>query len=891
MKRLLLLLFVLGFSEQSRGQTSDVSHFYIIYDVSGSVGSIDRNNNLQQSLFRLLDIDSQMLKLPNSTYARAVSFSLYPFGEGSKSAVKYDALKKSRNQPITISELKKRTDKKNVERFSDLVQALDSVMKNVPENDLYSGVFIFTDGSFSARDLDNPARFDMYKSSVDSALLKLKQKLGSDKVFIIQTSQDRPIFQFANIIEPPKPTRDSIAYSDKYFWIDAQRNVSDERYTDRLADFFQQALALIATNPYLPLKNDQEVAITLQEIWSVDSTVLRNILVQKKDSIYPYTISKIWKLDSLLKKSKWTKADINDIKNYIRDFSATSGKSVTADSTSLNSIKQVVYKYGLARTNSITSKNADKSISVKSATSKEPLSLMVAYTPAASTVIVETVREAKRWENLQQRALEGMADYIIKRSKMELTYAFIDNIKDWVFSDSAEMRDLFPETAHFVEKRTYDILALKDAVRKDLNTLPERIFRSPQLVKSQKLYSFWAYLQLYDILLDRGSLEEAFAKLKARLGPRKGSSGYLLGEDTALIANFRKSSIGSALLLSINLISYLNENDFARAYDLRNPEQELKELSAMLFVLALDTTGLEGVKDVAAIKREVATIYRNYNLVKKQVENLQGLTNQTPTADFEGYRKYQKDLLMDILRRTASLLTSGANIIQYIDISKDAEDDSVYQKPHEFISALNNGVEAWFELKEGNYAKAMFSLSDALLPDSAKLYKAKHAFLTASGEIANVSSAEEVSNIIARYTLPVASHKTKKVFGSTVMLTAYAGITHTWYNFKNDMGAKSGLPLIAAIGPEFSYSWGKGMSISIMGTLLDLGNIVHFRLRQDSTKREDVSFARAFSPGALVAFAPCHKVPLAITVSAMSNPWRYQLGITLDLPLLGIYKW
>ncbi|MBD1434051.1 hypothetical protein H8B06_14535 [Sphingobacterium sp. DN00404] len=488
-----------------------------------------------------------------------------------------------------------------------------------------------------------------------------------------------------------------------------------------------------------------------------------------------------------------------------------------------------------------------------------------------------------------------MAEYIIKRAKMEAVYAFVDNLTT-VFKDSTVYR-LFPATDHFIQtlNNTYDIVILKDALKKDLNTLPERIFRDSSFVQSQKLYSFWIYLQLYDILMDRGSIEEAFEKLNNSIQA-----------DKNLIGKLRGSSVGKALLLSVNLIDYLNTNDFARVYDFFDSEENLEELSAMLFALSIDANDTAIIRELPIIKKDVAAIYRNYNLVKKQIHTLQSLSGQKPTADFEGYRQYQKDLLLDVLRRTASLLTSGAAIVKYIEIDnkkprnegeqKDPnkiqeERRKEYRDQQQLMYSLNNGIDAWFDLKEGNYARAMFTLSDALLVGPSEQNEKISTFLSVSGEIANASSTAEISDIIARYTLPVASHKTKKIAGKSFMITAYAGLSGARFIRKNNIDEEYGMPIIAAIGPEYSFGLTNGISLSGMVTLLDLGNIVQYKLRKDEGEKEEISFARAFSPGILFALSPFPKIPVAFTASFMSNPGRFQVGTVLDMPLFGIYKW
>lgn len=979
---------------QSLGQNSDVIQYYIAYDVSGSVGSIDITNNLQNSLLYLLNTSSKETSINQGSYNNAISFSLYPFGDHPSNRITYNAFTKGNT--VSIADIIAQTNKNRLHKYSMLETTLRKIDSEIDNNVNNTGVFIFTDGIFNKSDIKDVNDYIKTKIEVDKLLLRIKKKVGVDKVFIIQTSMMRPDFQFATTVSTPKIEKDSVAISSNYFWIDSRQSVLSNKYNSYLSQFIQLANATISTPPYLPLNTTQEVAITIQEILSnntntaekalnmirnpssksqnngefskLSSQTQKKIIALQSEISYNKTKDYIKAFETIkenLKKDVLLKKDIEDIKKNLTLLSLSGTNKIsqnrldTNDTLFLNVLKEIINELGFD--NEIEKLNTNTKIN-----NTEPIKLVPAYHQAAPTVITETVRQAKDWDNFEKMAIEATADYLIKRSKMEITYTFIENMQDYLFTDNSDIELLFPSTKYFVDQKnkTHDILALQDAVKKDIMAIPSNILKHPKFVDNERLYSFWVLMQLNNTLMERGNLEDSFSKLSEKF--KNAIEKPTKNSEDDLINKIKQTPTGKALLMSIRLIDYLNKNDFATTYqDL--DQAKLEELSKMLVALAIDTDNVNRIVSLKEIQKEIGGIYQNYMMAKSQIKALQNLMKQPPTADFEGYRSYQTDLLMDVLKRTASILTSGSELIRYIEMEnvvnpldstsyrysekmkllkdlmnnidfntyqskfqelqkrkdlfdsrtwnflielksekiKDHSNQSIASvkkkiekvinlqaaaRSQELINFLNYGIDAWFQLKEQNYAKAMFTLSEVIVANYQGINKTLSLFLVTSGEIATAKSADDISGIIARHTLPVASHKLKKNSSKSTMLTAYVGWSYALYNKENTVKDKWGLPIMAVIGPEWSLGINKKGSFSIMATLLDLGNIIQFKLGNDSAANNDISLARIFSPGALISYSPLSKWPVAFTGSYMFNPGRFQLGVTLDMPLLGFWK-
>lgn len=893
---------------QSWSQTSDVIQYYIAYDVSGSVGNTDVNDNLENSLFRLLNINKSDVTNKKANYERAISFNLYTYG-AKLDKKEYNAYQKDKSK-IHLEEIAKSTKRNKNEMSSDLKSALSAILETIKSTKSRSstGIFIFTDGTFQEGDLpiESSDNITSYKEKVDKLLLELKMLVGPDKVFIIQTSQGFARFEFANKITLPHNTTDSIAVSADYLWVDARRSVSSPLYSEALERFIQQANATISTNRNLPLASEQEVIITIQEIANtykrINNTEIKDYKnsdsnSQQKANHQVTTIGDRKKLTPLTNiielttQKTLTRQEIVSLKEWLKvlKYDSDSKSDETIDSLDLNREKeqalQSLYQNMVNR----------KSIGASENETVEPIKLSLAYQKAPATAVSELVTQAKGWENFEQNLVLGMADYLIKRSKMELTYTFIEHMEEYVFKRDTNITLILPATSHFIGKKdqSYDLLALKDVVKKDVVDLPNNILRhADKFVNNDNLYSFWVYMQLYNSLMNQGSLENSFTNLHNILNDTsKDSPNY------EIVQRIKNSATGKAMIMSINLIHYLNKNNFSAIYSEFNNDKDLEEMSAMLFALSIDTDNLIQVSNMSTIRKEVSKVYADYRAVVVQLANLKKLINAAPTADFDGYRKYQKDMLMDILKQIASLLTSGAEIVRFVKLTTDKDtltktDQSINDNNRFLlVNSLNNGIDAWFNLKQENYTQAMFNLVEGLLPTGQNESNSMRTLLLASGEIASAKSTEEISNAIARHTLPVASHKIKKAEGTTFMIGAYVGISGSYYIQKNAVNREWGIPIIAAIGPEISRGKDSKKSYSLMVTLLDLGNIIHYRFKGSDGPSDDISLARIFSPGLLLSCSPYKKIPLAFTFSTMMNPVRTQLGVTLDMPLFSFPKW
>jgi len=188
--------------------------------------------------------------------------------------------------------------------------------------------------------------------------------------------------------------------------------------------------------------------------------------------------------------------------------------------------------------------------------------------------------------------------------------------------------------------------------------------------------------------------------------------------------------------------------------------------------------------------------------------------------------------------------------------------------------------------------------------------------------MAGAKSPEEVEEILENVTLPVGSSSIKKNARFNVSLQSYLGAYYLPNPASGDLATAWNDPfgVHAPIGISFSTGFGRAGSVSLFGSLLDIGAVVDYRLRSEQVVKDDGSMTTAtvrdykiqlgqiFSPGAYLVYGFPFKLPLAFGLGSqygpgltqlktdggtvLNNPkWRFNLFLSVDMPLLTFRNW
>lgn len=891
---LIVVLILSILNNRVNAQSADAVKYYIAYDRSGSVANVDAKNNLQEMLKGLLDIVDT-----SGAILSAADFNIYFFGENSD-----DTLAHSRggDNLVRVQELLKKSKQSSKSRFTHIDLALSRIIKSLTDNSKIStGIFILTDGRIDNSDVDyerlqRDSETDHIKSPEQyreycRQLIRTLQLKTKERVFFIQTSPLQ--FLYESVLDsviggsPRNFLIDSsYAQNNRYFWLSTQQGINDTPaiYQEAYQNFIYKANATIVTTRDLQPESEVDASILTQEVLTLKKEIDSPSLTLLSDSKFKAALNNIESLRILLAAGAdpgnkiLTKENIQEIKAYIDKL---------LDNNSIEGLQL------LALRDTMVKKIVDAG--AKEIPTNEIL-LTESYNPALATPLT-TIHEKRGVEDMEQALILGLTDYVIDRAKQEAVYAFLDNLDGLLEKNNlVDVRNiLFPNVSELIgNKNAYpDMNILQAAFQLDVKRFPENIIKLKKKGFSSGLYTLYFFLQLYEQLKYNGSLEIAFSKVHKQVRGEFNSETDKIKADCSV----HRSLI--SLKLTTGLIDYLEENDLAELYNSRD-ETSLDILSRLLIILTIDSADIDCI-NIDSAARNVRIVYREYQTVKKQMRALQKLTTHKPAADFEGYRQYQKDILLDILQGISKLLIAGNDIMNYVNIpgcdDGDCKTSPINSEVRNQIRGtsrqMEKAIDAWFLVKNKNYLRAMYNLSPELLKiidtkDSAKLRQ----LMFVAGEVASANTAEDVKNVIAKYTLPVGSYKTKRYSKQSIMITAYPGVGGAFY--WSDTCGK--LAVISPIGIEYTKSirpCGREKSFSILFSIIDIGNVINYRLlgsTDGSTDSDIVSFNRIFSPGLHLSVGSTDKFPLSIIGGYQYNPSRITFGLTLDMPLLGIWK-
>ena len=925
--KIILGLLLLCFNSSLMAQPSDLIKYYIAFDRSGSVDYLDKNSNLQNLLKELIKLSHKGELNSNA------SVQLFTFGADSLAkeiAAFLPAKKGELNHKKLGDDIISATSKEKGERFThvhaafrSLINAIELDMKK--QGPVARAVFLFTDGAISAAMVDPNLKIkqDQYMEILKGQIEEI-QALTGKPVIIVQSSRE-PI----NVLLPAIGLKKAISSRDRkylqednFFWISSDIKYEKKPPLDSafrgFVDFvnhltitnsgahpneaIESALAYQQLLAYLPIFAKRKEAASDSAI--IIDNAIKRVPGQMKaeiDTVRDVSRKLIKPDTSSIKRNALVEANarMNFVKQLL-DQVNKSNKSATKEFQTFK--KEVIHLQSLLDKSALTKTElTDLNITLinlsqfdslltalKDVASKQykkaSFSLAKVYNPQP-IIDLKEASSKNGTGTFQEKMILGLTDYVIDRAKQEAIYTFIENINDKVFnSKNIKFREtcrkyIFPETYALITLDNYasDLFKLKNAFKKDISNLPNSIIKADSLQLTDGLTALCTFTIFYKNLLFDQSMEAAFRKLDSDLdGLQKMKLRFKNGKVPSIIL---------ALQFTTKLIGNLDTYNFVNIY--RNYPSQLHDLSKMLIAISLENAQLLEIEiDRAAFL--VEEIFRDYTIVRNQVEEFISLLNDKPTSDYEEFRRYQYSLVSNILEKSSKLLLSGTEVLKYTKIDVNIRNlDSV---AFTVTRVSKKAIDAWFEINDGKYAEAAFSLAPEII--SALNLPEHHvleSLLNVAGEASQAQSPSDVKKIIARYALPVASYKVKRTSSHTIMFNSYAGLGTTYY-FQD----RAKPAITAPIGLEWSFRFFLSdtnfSTLSFMASLIDIGNIVNYRLFDRELEDDAVKFKNIISPGAFAVLGLSKRWPLAIIGGYQMNPKRVTAGLTVDMPLAAVFK-
>lgn len=525
--------------------------------------------------------------------------------------------------------------------------------------------------------------------------------------------------------------------------------------------------------------------------------------------------------------------------------------------------------------------------------------------------------------------VDGLAKFLVQRAKEELSLAFFEKFKSDLDKEQyKDLRILLPQTyglLKLIDTRIYQYAAyltdLRDAFIADMKDLGYNLPVAMETGTLKKYFSdhpelktvFSLASQVSSIFLPKDTTISNPGKLIEALDPdhyfgAKSHSDSLMNGSVKTLQllswSLQSAQSGRYWVPGDSLLRFVSDNLSVRLYlGLIYPRA-----GAIYF---------EGNTSLATLLDDMANQYdKRVGPFVQGIKDFSGLV-----GGFEDYLKYKngqrnKDTTAlyhyTVYTKTIDAISTGLGLVKTFKPDFSPE----FMK---FLPSVKILGDIYVNVDQNKFTLAVLSV--VRLFDSLKAEGVESKFLqrlstygTFVAEVAQAKTSDEVKDIIEQTVLPVGSASIKKNSRFNIAINAYLG--GFWGNeLMPDNGVKRWAQtagVTAPIGVAFSKpifiknkSYG---SISLYGSLFDLGAVASFRFKDTTTESlPKLTLQNIFAPGVGIVYG-LPKLPLSVgymyqwgpqlrtitdteaqlNTGGMNKRWFFFLAV--DIPLLNIYN-
>lgn len=541
---------------------------------------------------------------------------------------------------------------------------------------------------------------------------------------------------------------------------------------------------------------------------------------------------------------------------------------------------------------------------------------------------------------------DGLAKFIVKRTKEELSIAFFDRFKELISGNTPvakDMQSIFPntyETLMIIGEEIYQYQAYMEAIREAFKQDLSSLFLNTHLI-IENHPAFFKAMPTFKAVLESG-LYLADNIIRKKEHPAEALENLPDDLIKDLSPNL-KASLQMIKLFSSSLKSNKNDGTYWASYTDIQKMFDGKDKRCLKIYLGLIEAKLKHT-DIAFQGSKSL-----YNLSEKIDSGIQQL---------DEYKSYFKSLALQLqsfndrltslsVNKADSVLTaqyhsvisnSNSTLQSVLDVEKIIfKSENLYLKDNtnHFFKILQTSSEMAMNVERKKYGAALIQLVHLLdiSADQARKLKVNqadsvssdlsHTLLKYGSFMAAVIAAktsDEVADAIEVFALPAGSAMIKRESLCNISLNAYCGpfvsfdnISHTGLNLPANNKYFFNYGLTAPIGIAFSkghsffffkakHSWSSSAFISV----IDIGALVAFRFADDSTaKVPTIRLKDILSPGIFYSLG-IPKVPISLNLGYQLGPLltevtttknryessynRFSFSICVDIPLLQIYN-
>jgi len=507
---------------------------------------------------------------------------------------------------------------------------------------------------------------------------------------------------------------------------------------------------------------------------------------------------------------------------------------------------------------------------------------------------------------------DGMAKFIVKRTKQELSTAFFERFKQDL-DNNKQIQILFPATYNAlkaIDQEIYNYSAyldlLRESFQKDLVLiLPDiiKLINDPcmndvfithpeiKIILSDALYITNEFSQgkhpgeiIHDYITSHAN-NEVLNKIEPNLYPSL--------QTLDLFSQSLRSKQANQYWISPDSLKLLFDDTTLQIYlGLIYQQASLSERKIIFNETKIAKT-LESIKKKTDPYRTYLTGFisrsESANYYFKAIKNKQLAGKDKPT-----YQDYY------------SLFDASLNLLEYLAdsptlVNLQALNKTDKTKLNSYFTSARSFGNIYVDIYEKQYASAIVELCNTdsnLLNSKVASLVLKYGSFAAS--LAKAENSDDIENTIEAVALPSGSSRIKRESKSNVSINAYCGL----YGGKNVAGEWS-TGLTAPIGIAASWGIYKHTSLSLFLSIIDLGTPVAFRFSNTSDSIPAIKLADIISPGLFLSLGTpkspisinvgCQMTPLLTSVSTKESAFgtkslRVTLALCIDLPLLTLYN-
>jgi hypothetical protein len=526
-------------------------------------------------------------------------------------------------------------------------------------------------------------------------------------------------------------------------------------------------------------------------------------------------------------------------------------------------------------------------------------------------------------------AADGLARFLVKRTKEELTAAFFTRFQEAI-TDNVYLGTIFPNTRDLLSTIAEDIYQYQTFIESlrhnfiiDMEALDANLPATLDLLAQDQVLQPGLAALLQDGFHTAYQLQNGGSPVDmlSFLG------GDALMQDPALFTDttafdLQVKDIAAAFKLLNLLSTSLKSDGENESYwvDILTLKAEIKDpVTAGLFLgLLYQQSGqivFHGNTDMKSVFKSIKShtdqaagfmqLIADFSTLANEMYRTSWSTMPIPGAEVTTYQVYYPHI--EKFLQITGLTDQVIQIVGQIK-SEKAPLINTFNQLFKNVNQLN------LDLVQNQYVAAISDVAillDLVLKDK---FTFKKDFLAYGQFIATIAAANDpdaVAEAIEMFALPPGSSRMKKYSQMSVALNAYGGGGYGWENLSDPVlnagiSNKGVIAPSAPVGVNFNVGFGEAGSLSLFMPVIDIGAIYVYRFSDQTQPLPVFDFKNILAPGAYIIYGAGKDIPLSAGFGAQLGPnlrkvttsglqvsetsaWRFGFILNVDIPILHLY--